>query len=313
LEGAPDVYPKVVVSADPMSAIVLGRRTTNPAWVIVTAGIALSSPAGPPTSAVLVSGTGFGAGEGVDVLFDTTDAALIAADNIGNFGPIPVTIPVSASPGSHWISAEGRQSMLFAQAVFTVATTWPQFRDQPSHHGHNGTENVLSPLTVPGMNLAWSFTTGSSVFSSPAVADGMVYIGSGDGNVYALSVSTGAKLWSFSAGIFVLSSPAVANGVVYVGAVDANVYALSASTGAKLWSFLPSGVVPSSPAVANGVVYVGCADANVYALSASTGAELWSFHTSGVVCSSPAVANGVVYIGSFDGNVYALGLANEDM
>ena len=49
----------------------------------------------------------------------------------------------------------------------------------------------------------------------------------------------------------------MANGVVYVGSDDHNVYALNASTGAKLWSFTTGDYVDSSPAVANGVVYVG--------------------------------------------------------
>jgi outer membrane protein assembly factor BamB len=35
-----------------------------------------------------------------------------------------------------------------------------------------------------------------------------------------------AKLWSFTTGGFVLSSPAVANGIVYVGSDDGNVYAI---------------------------------------------------------------------------------------
>ena len=51
----------------------------------------------------------------------------------------------------------------------------------------------------------------------------MVYVGSGDGNVYALNASTGAQLWSYPTGTS-LSSPAVANGVVYVGSNDGNIY-----------------------------------------------------------------------------------------
>ena len=57
------------------------------------------------------------------------------------------------------------------------------------------------------------------------------------------------------------SSPAVANGVVYVGSDDNNVYALNATTGAKLWSYTTGGDVVSSPAVVNGVVYVGSDEA----------------------------------------------------
>jgi outer membrane protein assembly factor BamB len=64
------------------------------------------------------------------------------------------------------------------------------------------------------------------VFSSPAVANGVVYVGSGlngNGNVFALNARTGAKLWSYATDA-VQSSPAVANGVVYVGS-DGGVYA----------------------------------------------------------------------------------------
>jgi serine/threonine-protein kinase len=74
------------------------------------------------------------------------------------------------------------------------------------------------------------------VYSSPALANGVVYVGSEGGNVYALNATTGAKLWSYDTRDYVNSSPAVANGVVYVGSINDNVYALNAATGAKLWS-----------------------------------------------------------------------------
>jgi outer membrane protein assembly factor BamB len=150
----------------------------------------------------------------------------------------------------------------------------------------------------------WNYTTGGYVFSSPAIANGVVYVGSDDGNVYALNARTGAKLWNSTSGG--TSSPAVVNGAVYVGG-GSDVYALNATTGAKLWNYATGGYVSSSPAVSNGVVYVGSNDHNVYALNATTGAKLWNYTTgSYVTLSSPAVANGVVYVGSWDHNVYAL-------
>ena len=83
--------------------------------------------------------------------------------------------------------------------------------------------------------------------------------------VYALNASTGADC-RFARTGGVQSSPAVANRVVHIGSGDYNVYALNASTGVKLWSYAPTGAgVYSSPAVANGVVYVGSLDNNVYA------------------------------------------------
>ena len=156
--------------------------------------------------------------------------------------------------------------------------------------------------------LLWSYTTGSIVASSPAVANGMVYVGSEDDNVYALNATTGALLWSYTTGAQILSSPAVANGMVYVGSEDDNVYALNATTGALLWSYTTGAQILSSPAVANGVVYVGSVDDNVYALNATTGALLWSYSTGNEILSSPAVANGVVYVGSYDDSLDAFDL-----
>jgi eukaryotic-like serine/threonine-protein kinase len=122
---------------------------------------------------------------------------------------------------------------------------------------------------------------------------------------------TGALLWSYATGNYVESSPAVAKGVVYVGSADTNVYALNAKTGALLWSYATGiGALPAA-AVANGVVYVGLVDpygTSVAALNAKTGALLWSYTTGDAVFSSPAAANGVVYVGSDDHHVYAFGL-----
>jgi len=71
------------------------------------------------------------------------------------------------------------------------------------------------------------------VDSSPAVANGVVYVGSEDHNVYALDARTGAKRWVYTTGYLVTSSPAVANGVVYVGSVRSNVYAKVYAFGLK--------------------------------------------------------------------------------
>ena len=55
----------------------------------------------------------------------------------------------------------------------------------------------------------WSYKTGGKVESSPSGANGVVYIGSDDGKVYALDARTGAKLRSYTTGNYVLSSPVV--------------------------------------------------------------------------------------------------------
>jgi len=62
----------------------------------------------------------------------------------------------------------------------------------------------------------WSCTTGNSIYSIPAVANGVVYIGINN-NVSALGARTGAMMWGYTTRDLVASSPSPVNGVVYVG------------------------------------------------------------------------------------------------
>src|ERR1035437_9480736 len=134
--------------------------------------------------------------------------------------------------------------------------------------------------------------------SSPAVADGVVYVGSFDRKLYAFSAQTGQTIWSAATGNYIQSSPAVASGVVYLGSADNNLYAFNAATGQRIWTAGTYRSVLSSPAVANGVVYVGSYDGKLCAFNATTGQTIWSAATGESIPSSPAVANGVVYVGS---------------
>jgi hypothetical protein len=194
-------------------------------------------------------------------------------------------------------------SVLFVRVPSVRATNppdeWPMFHHDLNHTGY-------STSAAPNTNQsAWSYTTGDEVFSSPAVAGGMVYVGSGDGKVYCLDAATGAFVWSYTTGSSVFSSPAVAGGMVYVG--SDKVYCLDAATGAFVWSYTTGNAVYSSPAVVSGMVYVGSTDSKVYCLDAATGAFVWSYTTGSSVFSSPAVAGGMVYVGS--DKVYCLDAA----
>ncbi|MFC4503826.1 MULTISPECIES: PQQ-binding-like beta-propeller repeat protein [Streptomyces] len=151
----------------------------------------------------------------------------------------------------------------------------------------------------------WVFDTGDLVRSSPTVVNGVVYVGSDCGCLYALDGASGDDVWSYHIGSDVRSSPTVANGVVYVGSDDGHLHAVNAATGKKAWSYDTGGYVRSSPTVANGIVYVGSDDGSLYALDAATGRKEWSYDTGDLVESSPTVVDGVVYVGSDCGCLYA--------
>ena len=152
--------------------------------------------------------------------------------------------------------------------------------------------------------------------SSPAVDNGMVYFGSGDGNVYELDAASGALKWKFQTADVVYASPAIADSTVFVGSWDSYFYALEAATGKEKWRFktgedaeIHNQVgIQSSAVVAGGMVYFGCRDSNLYALNAKSGEKKWVFNNRGSwVIASPVVQNGKLYFSTSDsGLFYAL-------
>ena len=165
--------------------------------------------------------------------------------------------------------------------------------------------------------LQWRFMTEGDVVSSPAVLGQTVYVGSGDGHLYALDRSTGTRKWAFDAHNPIFSSPAVGGGAVYFGTRDGELFAVDAATGKQRWTFTtgrlmawPWGhesgdVYTSSPAFDQGTVFFGAGDGRVYAVNGATGKEKWHAQTEGRVRASPAVDASRVYVGSADGRVYA--------
>lgn len=141
----------------------------------------------------------------------------------------------------------------------------------------------------------WTFETRRLIASSPTEADGTVYVGSRDNNLYALDAATGKKEWIFQTGGAVESSPTVVDGIVYVGSHDKNLYAVDAATGTEEWVFKAEEGIESSPTVVDGTVYVGSLDHNLYAVDAATGDKKWSFEAEWQVRSSPTVVDGTVY------------------
>jgi eukaryotic-like serine/threonine-protein kinase len=107
--------------------------------------------------------------------------------------------------------------------------------------------------------------------SSDALLYRVIHTSADNGNVYALSAATGALRWKLSTGSSVVSRPAVADGTVYVGSENTDVYALDAATGAIRWRRPTGGQVNSSPAVSGQTIFVGSDDGKVHALNTATG------------------------------------------
>lgn len=213
-------------------------------------------------------------------------------------------MPIASSPAVvggtlYFVSSAGSLAALDAATgapKWVFAAEYERKFEAKNLHGY--------PPAAQTMPDAWDLFT-----SSPAVANGKVYFGSGDGNVYAVDAATGVLQWKFPTKDVVHASPAVVGNTVYVGSWDSYLYAIDAESGQARWSF-KTGEDPvthnqvgfqSSPAVVDGTVYVGCRDAHVYAIDAATGRKKWDYPTSkSWVIGTPAVRDGLVYAGTSD-------------
>ncbi len=90
----------------------------------------------------------------------------------------------------------------------------------------------------PADSLQWTYTFGAEVrASSPAIdANGVIYVGCYDNNVYAINPN-GTLNRIFATGDLVRSSPVLAGGSLYLGSDDHSLYAfnIGASVGTSAW------------------------------------------------------------------------------
>ena len=140
--------------------------------------------------------------------------------------------------------------------------------------------------------VRWVSNLTGGIFSSPAVADNRVFIGTLDGFFYCLNMTSGETIWEYTVGgAPILSSPAVAYGKVFFGTDDpiCTLYCLDEFTGDFLWSFSDGTPIQGSPAVADDLVFIGTLGGTLYALNEISGDILWSYTISAPIYSSPAV------------------------
>jgi outer membrane protein assembly factor BamB len=216
-----------------------------------------------------------------------------------------------------YIQYEQMDTYTTLNQVWAIGTRpWPMFR-------HDAANTGVGQSGPTNLTLRWNFTTSGAVVSSPVAADGRVYFGSQDKNVYCVDAWSGSLIWKFNTSDRILSSLAVVNGKVYVGPDDGYVYCLDAYNGSLIWSKYAGGdiqanyntnvILHSSPIVVGDKVCVGALDNNTYCLDANNGNVIWKYPTKGFITSSPAVSNGVVYVESqepISGTLYALDAAS---
>ena len=182
---------------------------------------------------------------------------------------------------------------------------WPQFR------GNHTLTGVAQSSPPANLKLLWTYETGDMIESSAAIADGVVYVGVGNGDLVAVDLDSGALRWKYPTKSYIgESSPAVGSGAVYVGDLEGTLHAVSIRDGKPLWTFKTEAEIKSSPVLADDLVLIGSYDTHLYALEAATGKLRWKFQTEGPVHTTPAVRAGLAFIAGCDGMFRAIRIAD---
>jgi outer membrane protein assembly factor BamB len=138
----------------------------------------------------------------------------------------------------------------------------------------------------------------------------VVFIGGGDGKVYALDARTGAVVWTASTSSSFNCQTLVAGGMVYVtDALGLGLYQIDAVTGKIKEQVNTGSQSPVPAAVANDVLYIGNGNGALFAYGIPGENELWHYTApSGKpVSAGPVVSGGVALIICSDNTLYAIG------
>src|SRR5262245_4351906 len=95
------------------------------------------------------------------------------------------------------------------------------------------------------LSVLWKFSASDPIEGAVTVKDGVVYVPSMDGHVYAVGLADGKKKWGYVAGkkdpAPFRAAPAVRDGLVYAGDVDGGLHCIDAKTGKRKWLFREPG------------------------------------------------------------------------
>ncbi|MEN6643601.1 MAG: PQQ-binding-like beta-propeller repeat protein [Armatimonadia bacterium] len=215
--------------------------------------------------------------------------------------------------------------------LMTTTAYFPQKRQSWPREGHSvQSASYVSSDFAPPAKQVWKYQTEGPIRSSAAIVNGIAYVGSYDGWLYALDLSRGERLWRFPAESAITGAPAVCDDQIFFGTENGDIFCVAQPrrggppTGQLVWRYRSSAAVTASPLVTDsGLVIVGSCDSYIYALDRNVGKLVWKIATGGPVIASaskvsariPAGVNAAgkatkrsdgVLIGGSDGKLYAI-------
>lgn len=168
--------------------------------------------------------------------------------------------------------------------------------------GAGQSECYLYAISLNTGTLIWKFKVYGSIFSSPTIANNILFFGAGDYNFYAIDKFNGQLVWKYSTDgtsyRHFSSSPCYTDSSAIVGNDDGFLYAFDKKTGIIKWKF-DTGIwgIQSSPTVYNDKIIFGSGNGDIYAINKENGILLWKTKVSyGNITNAPIVEENLIFI-----------------
>jgi outer membrane protein assembly factor BamB/tRNA A-37 threonylcarbamoyl transferase component Bud32 len=176
----------------------------------------------------------------------------------------------------------------------------------------------LAPSEAPGVAATggevkpiWSFKCEDELRGSPAFANGTIFIGAYDNNLYAVNAAEGKLVWKYATDGGLPGWPAIYQDIVFIGSEDRRLHAISAKTGRVQWTYYTDGPVRSSPRIAEGHAFVGSDDNYLHAVNINSGRRAWRVQASGAIRCRPTLFHDQIFFGCESGDFYCVDFSGE--
>ena len=159
-----------------------------------------------------------------------------------------------------------------------------------------------APSPLPGPR--WKAHLGSQIFASPVIADGIAYIGTTGGTLFAVDLASGNLRWGSALGYPIYATALVTTDSIFINSDGGYLHRLDRQTGREQWrssiqdertSREPPNPQSAAwewqgarPLLVNGRIFIGGSDGSVQALDMHTGASRWKRQLPGRIQHSPA-------------------------
>jgi outer membrane protein assembly factor BamB/beta-lactamase regulating signal transducer with metallopeptidase domain len=184
----------------------------------------------------------------------------------------------------------------------TAGRDWPSWRRTPQNSG------VTTGKLPADLKVLWRFDAKAECAATPAIVDGIAYVGDLENSFYAIDIRNGKQLWVTKSEAGFQTSALVLGGRVYVGDATGRMHCMDAKTGIQLWVFDAEAPLAGAANALDGLVVFASEEGTVAALQPDTGELVWKTSAGTQLQSSPALIGKRVIVAGCDHQLHVLDL-----